>query len=986
MKFPSRTFKLFLFFFLSGAFDSVAQSNHEAAANRWVDSVFRSLSEDQRIAQLMVMRLSGFDPVSKTPVYFDSLVESMVERYNIGGVCLFQGSPYRQAVILNRIQGMAQTPVMVCIDGEWGLGMRMTDTVMGLPRQMMLGAIADTSLIYRYGQLVASQCRRMGIHVNYAPVADVNNNPNNPVINDRSFGENKFVVAEYAYQYMKGMQDGGVMACAKHFPGHGDVAVDSHLDLPVINKSRAQLDSLELYPFRRLFSAGIGSVMVAHLYIPAIDQRSNRATSLSDKAIDGLMRNELGYQGLTFTDALEMQGVSKFFPEGQSAVESLIAGNDMLCLPGDVPKAIAAIKEAIVKKRLSLDALNGHCKKVLRAKYDYVLNRTQPISTERITQDLNLGVAELRREIAQKALTVLAMDSLRSLDFSSIASRNASVSFVGIGLRSENVFSSRLKLDFGANQYFFDYSKDAKEAELLFRAVAAQKKPVIIGVHGFSRAPANNFGISKPALELVRRLQQLDQAVTVVFGNPYAIRNFCESGNLIACYEDDSITHSVAAEFFMRKFSASGRLPVRVCEKYPAGSGIKTAAAWSAPVRPPVLYRKEALLSRVDSIARVAIEKGATPGCVVLVLKDGKIVYNKAFGHTRYDARQSVGVDMVYDMASITKICATTLAVMRLYDEGGIDINKTIGHYLPWTVGTNKESLTLKKLLLHEGGLVPFISFYKEVIDSDCNPRTGCVSTVCDSFYCVRVADGVFLRRDWQDTMMRRLLESPVSPEQKYVYSDNDFIFLGLIVEAVSGQPLDVFVRQHFYRPMALSTIGFTPRQYVSLNRIVPTEQESCFRQQLLQGDVHDPGAAMLGGVAGHAGLFSSAYDIAALMQMLLDGGVYNGKRYLQPETVGFFTRYQSGISRRGLGFDKPEKDNTGRKEPYPAKYVSGRAFGHTGFTGTCTWADPEHCLVYVFLSNRVTPDGGSNNQLSKLNIRSSIHNVIYEALCNAGM
>lgn len=972
-------------FFLTQPY-SVAQVHPDTAAHHWADSVFRSLTDDQRIAQLMVLRLSGLDPVKKTPVYFDSLAEVMVRRYNIGAVCLFQGSPYRQALILNRLQALAQTPVMVCIDGEWGLGMRMNDTVMNLPKQMMLGAIDDTALIYRYGRLVAAQCRRMGIHVNYAPVVDVNNNPDNPVINDRSFGENKYRVAEYGVQYMRGLQDGGVMACAKHFPGHGDVAVDSHLDLPVINKSRAQLDSLELYPFRRLFASGVGSVMVAHLYIPSLDKRSNRATSISKNAINGLMRNELGYSGLTFTDALEMQGVSKFFPEGQSSAESLIAGNDMLCLPGDVVKSISSIREAIRQKKLSWNDVYAHCKKVLLAKYQYVLNRTLPISTEGITADLNVGIADLRREIARKALTLLSRTDDSALVFSPADSLQHPMAYVGIGISNENRFSARLRKAFGTRAYFFDYKQGAAAADSLFRIVSTGNSKIVLGIHGYNRAPANNFGISKVALDLVTRLQQLDGTATFVFGNPYAIKNFCGAENLIACYEDDAITQDVAADFLERKFTPTGRLPVTVCAQYPSGSGLGAAGAYrlQPPSFLPGLDPKP--LRRIDSIANAAIEKGATPGCVVLVLKDGKIAYHKAFGQTRYDKGLPVTVDMVYDMASVTKICATTLALMRLYDEGRIELNNTIGHYLPWTRSSDKASLTLRQLLLHQGGLVPFIPFYKEVMDSDCNPRTGCISTVCDSLYCTRVAEGVYLRRDWQDTLLRRLLESPVSREEKYVYSDNDFIFLGLVVEAVSGQTLDAFVQQKFYRPMALSSIGYNPRQYVASGRIVPTEQEACFRRQLLQGDVHDPGAAMFGGVAGHAGLFSTAYDIAALMQMLLNGGIFKDRRYLKEETVRMFCAYQSGISRRGLGFDKPEKDNATRKEPYPATYVSPRAFGHTGFTGTCTWADPEYGLVYVFLSNRVMPEGGANNKLSKLNIRSSIQDAIYEAVRKPGV
>ena len=330
---------ILLFLAFSFAKNSHAQSN-ASKAEAWADSALKTLSEDERIAQLMILRLSSYDFKTKTPLYFDSLVAQKVKQYNIGGICLFQGAPAKLAAIVNNLQGMAKTPLMVCIDGEWGVGMRLFDDVQALPHQMMLGAVQDKNIIYQYGKLVAEQCKKLGITVNYAPVVDINNNPNNPVINDRSFGEDKYKVAAYGIEYMKGMQDAGVMACAKHFPGHGDVAVDSHLDLPVINKTMQQLDSLELYPFKEIFDAGVGSVMVAHLYIPAIDSTANRATSISKKNVAGLMRNELGYQGLTFTDALEMQGVQKFFPGGEASVQSIIAGNDMLCLPTDVEQTI----------------------------------------------------------------------------------------------------------------------------------------------------------------------------------------------------------------------------------------------------------------------------------------------------------------------------------------------------------------------------------------------------------------------------------------------------------------------------------------------------------------------------------------------------------------------------------------------------------------------------------------------------------------------
>ena len=390
---------------LQGLLPAAAQVT-STRSSLWADSVYNTLSNDERIGQLMVVRLSTMDGKTKKVTFYEKEVDSLIQQYNIGGICVFQGSPVKQAEIINKLQAKAKTPVLMCIDAEWGVGMRMIDSVLPLPRQMMLGAMQDETVVYQYGRLVGEQCKRIGLQVNYAPVVDVNNNPNNPVINDRSFGEDKYKVARYGIAYMRGMQDVGVMACAKHFPGHGDVDVDSHYDLPVINKSVAQLDSLELYPFRQIFNAGIGSVMVAHLFIPSIDDTKNRATSLSPANVNGLMRNTLGYQGLTFTDALEMQGVKKFFPNGEASVLSLIAGNDMLCLPGDVPEAIAKIKEAIAAKRLTWADIELHCKKVLQSKFDYGLGDYTPINLHNLTEDLNAGVPAMRKLVAENAITL----------------------------------------------------------------------------------------------------------------------------------------------------------------------------------------------------------------------------------------------------------------------------------------------------------------------------------------------------------------------------------------------------------------------------------------------------------------------------------------------------------------------------------------------------------------------------------------------------
>ncbi len=944
-----------------------AQSFYEKTpeAERWVKKKFRKLSKDQRIAQLMIIRAHS----NLGPEHVAQVAE-LIRKYNVGGLCFFQGGPVRQAILTNYYQSIAKTPLMMAIDGEWGLGMRL-DSVISFPRQLMMGAVPDAQLVYRFGNAVGEQCKRLGIQVNYAPVVDINNNPLNPVINDRSFGEDKYKVALYGVQYMKGMQDKGVMACAKHFPGHGDVSVDSHKDLPVINKTRAQLDELELYPFRELIKAGVGSMMIAHLSIPAIDTTTNLPTSLSVKNVTGLLRQELGYQGISFTDALEMQGVAKFFPKGDASVRSLIAGNDMLCLPGDIPGSIAKVKEAIKQGQLTWEIINARVKKVLLAKYHLGLNHLSPIDIAHLVDDLNQHTNQLKQLIVSNALTLLRRNNSMLLPLHA-----TKVAYIGIGVAKPNVFAARLKQDYNADLYFFD-EKSNNAADILQKL--AGYDAVVMGLHNYNRVPANDFGLSTATRDFISRLQQ-SNTISFVFGNPYALKYIANAQNLVACYENDDITQDAAADLLQGKIQAKGKLPVTVGDQLKFGEGI-TYNDYFPPTNPSAVGMRAEALDRIDRIAADAIEKGAAPGCVVLVAKDGKLVYNKAFGYTGSDKQTPMRTEDVFDLASVTKVSATTVSIMKLYEEGKISLDKTLGDYLPWTKGTNKAGLKLSDILLHQAGLVPFIPFYREVIDTATGkPLPQYFSTIRDAHHQYRVAEGLFLRNDWEDTLYHRILQSKVNAPGTYVYSDNDFIFLGKIVEAVSGMSLDEYARTNFYAPLHMPSTTFKPWERMPLQTIVPTEDEKHFRRQLLHGDVHDEGAAMFGGVAGHAGLFSNAYDLAQLYQMLLNGGELNGTRFLQKATVDKFTAYNSTVSRRGLGFDKPEKDNATRKEPYPSASVSPATFGHTGFTGTCVWVDPQYKLVYIFLSNRVNPTR-NNNKLSQLNVRSNIQEAIYQAI-----
>ncbi len=546
------------------------------AAKKWVKQQFDSLTVDEKIAQLMVIRAHS----NLGPEHVQQVTD-IIKKYNVGSLCFFQGGPARQVNLTNYYQSIAKTPLMICIDAEWGLGMRL-DSIINFPHQLMMGATTDPNLIYQMGNTVGFQCKRMGINVNYAPVVDVNNNPENPVINDRSFGENKYKVATFGVQYMKGLQAENVMACAKHFPGHGDVAVDSHLDLPVINKSIKSLDSLELYPFKEMIKAGVGSVMMAHLYIPAIDTTVHLATSLSSKAVDGLLKKQLGFKGITVTDGLEMKGISKFFPDGEASMMALVAGNDMLCLPTDIEGTIAKTKQAIADKKLSWKQIDASVRKILLVKYNMGLNHYQPVDTRNLVADLNVETKYIKTEVARNAITLLN-DNNQVIPLKA----ERKIAYIAIGVSKENAIATRLKSEVNSDNYFFsgevnavitketiepqtgakkiDTIGDRQSAEELITLLKHKMyDAIVIGVHNYSRRPANNYGLSKASVYLINELQQQANTATLFFGNPYAMKVSSNAPNLIACYEDDEIVQQAAADILVGKAKAVGTLPVSI--------------------------------------------------------------------------------------------------------------------------------------------------------------------------------------------------------------------------------------------------------------------------------------------------------------------------------------------------------------------------------------------------------------------------------------
>ncbi len=556
-------------------------------AKHWVDSVFNQLTNDEKIAQLMIVRAHsnlGKDHVTK--------VTELIQKFNVGGLCFFQGGPVRQANLTNYYQQLSRTPLMICIDAEWGLGMRL-DSVKLFPKNFALGAIQNDSIIYKVGNAIGEQCKRLGVHVNFAPVVDVNNNPENPVINDRSFGENKDNVANHGVQYMKGLQDAGVMACAKHFPGHGDVAVDSHLDLPIINKSLTELDSLELFPFKKLIKANVGSVMMAHLYVPSIDSTPNLATSLSPKAVKDLLKHDLNFKGLSFTDGLEMKGVTKYFPNSEISVQSLIAGNDVLLLPEDIELSIKKIDSAIVDGRICKKEFEKSVKKMLFAKYNLGLHQPQIIETKNLVDDLNKNTASLLNEIAANSITTVKQAddfSFSLVEQENLKKQKLNIVHVSLGNGAENEFAKKMKEDWNAKTLYFKINSpintqlvdsieprtgkkfNDKEDKFLYAQQVIdsciQKSKfdiIIVSVQSYNRRPANNFGLGEADIYLMKKLAEQSNSISFFFGNPYVIKNICGSNNIISCYDENNETQQNAAAILKGKLKPVGKLPVIVC-------------------------------------------------------------------------------------------------------------------------------------------------------------------------------------------------------------------------------------------------------------------------------------------------------------------------------------------------------------------------------------------------------------------------------------
>lgn len=952
--------------------------------DQWVDSIFNSLSIDEKIGQLiMVPAYSG-----KGENHILQLIK-LIKENKIGGAIAMQGGPMRHANMANRLQAASETPLLMAIDAEYGLSMRL-DSCIRYPYGFAIGATQNDSLIFKLGADLGKQCKRLGIHINFAPVADVNSDPLNPVIGFRSFGDDPVRVFQIAVPYALGLQSQQVLATLKHFPGHGDTQKDSHFSLPVISHNRARLDSVELFPFRKAIGFGIGGVMAGHLSVPALDS-SGVAASVSKIMVKDLLIGRYGFEGLIVTDAMNMKGAKERQDGADECVKALIAGNDLLEFVVDPPKVIAAVKKAIANGQITVGEIGLKCKKVLMVKRWAGLNHYAPVNPENLYHDLNLSSYRMTlRDIVQRSLTVLQntdqLLSLKRLDTLRIAT-------LSIGRGNITGFQRSIGRYTQADHFFI--AKDADVA-LVGNLMAQLKKYnlIVAGLNNLGNFASSNYQITKTQQYVVQQVANLGKSVIVLFGNPY-ILNYLDGAEkakgLIVAYQESTESQDLAGQLLFGAFGAQGKLPVTVNGNYRSNDGIATLFAnrFKYTLPEELGIDSSYLKKKIDSLVSIGLSHKAFPGCQVFLAMKGKVFFEESYGYHTYSGECPMKQDDIFDFASLTKILAPLPALMRLTDEKKFFVNKRMSDYLPDWKGSNKQGLIIADVLSHQSRLKPGILFWTKTVDADGNFKPGYFSKDSTARYPLRVSKELYIIAGFRDSVYAMIKKSPLLNRKRYAYSDLGFIVFPMIIGPLVHKDYETYLKDLFYRPLGAYSLTYRPYLYRPIDQIVPEEKDDEFRKDLIQGFVHDESAAVLGGVSGNAGLFGTIGDAAKLMQMYLNYGTYGGDRYISEKTIKDWTRrhFEKLHNRRGYGFDKPYPDNNLKKigDAYPAPLCSDESFGHSGFTGTFAWADPVTGILFLFFSNRIYPKR-TNNLINQLNLRELIQQEAYKMALNGNL
>ena len=954
-----------------------------AKNQQWVDSVYNTLSDRERAAQLFIPMV---DP--RSGATSKATISKWVKTEKMGGLLFSKGSMEEYATMTNYAQSIADVPVLMSFDGEWGLSMRIKDTPR-FPYNMGLGAISDEKLLYEYGREMARECRLLGIHVNFAPVLDVNSNPSNPVIGYRSFGEDPARVSRLGIAYSRGLEEGGVMSVSKHFPGHGDTSVDSHKALPTVSHDRTTLNMVDLLPFNQYIDARLSGVMVGHLSVPALDKTGTPA-SLSKVITTDLLRDKMGFEGLIFTDALAMKGANSSI---NNCVAALMAGADVLLGSSSPSKDLDAVMAALKSGKITSKMIETRCKKMLAYKYALGLTVEKPINISGLESRINSSTAEaVNRKLSAALMTIVRNDS-KLLPIRGLAER--SIAVVNLGASSNEIFSQFCRKY--ANVKVYSTSGGLSASTL---SAIKNHDVVIVGVFNDKAAQKQAFA----------QLKSIPNMVPVFFMNPYEMAEFGASLNglktLVLAYDDTRYIREYAAQAIFGGIEVSGRLPVNLKGIAPLGTGVKLKKSRLGYTTPEAIGLNPNLEARVDDLVNQGLKTKAFPGCQVLVAKDGNVIINKSYGTLDFEEKKEVTDETLYDLASVSKATGTLSGVMRAYDEGLFELDAPVSEYIEPLQGGDKSRITVRQLLYHESGMPAAVNMFNMMMDTatydgkliqnaqsptysikiengayghkDAKLRRDITSPEATDGFTLAAADGIYVGQATMDTIMSRIYNIKLRDTKKYNYSCLNFCLLMNMEEWLTGRPHNEWVDETIFAPLGAFHTGYRPLDRWSKSDIAPTEKDNFLRRQLVWGYVHDETANFSGGVQGNAGLFSNANDLAKLCQMWLNGGEYGEERLLSEETVELFTTSKSSTCRRGLGFDKPDKRN--EKNSPTCREASAATFGHTGFTGTCFWVDPQSQLIYIFLSNRVHTTR-NNSAFSKLNIRPRIFSEVYKAM-----
>ncbi len=941
---------------------NVLITHDSLAQKKWVDSIMSGMSVKDKIAQLfMVAAYSNKD------ASHENQVRKWIVENKVGGLIFMQGTPYKQAVLNNEYQSLSLIPLLIGFDGEWGLNMRL-DSTYKFPWNLTIGAIRDNNLIEKAGKRIGQHCKRLGIHINFAPVVDINTNPLNPIIGNRSFGSDKYNVTEKAKHFTNGMQSENVLACAKHFPGHGETDKDSHKTLPTVNLNKDRLFEIELFPYHTLINEGVASVMTAHLNVPALEKNPNIPSSMSYTIVTDLLKNQFHFNGLIFTDALNMKGASQFKLPGQLELAAFLAGNDVLLFSEYASIAIDTLFNAYQRNEFDDERLNHSVRKILNAKYKAGLYNPKPIELEHLQSDLvQIEDEVLNRKLFDNAITLVENNGAYPVE-----NLEQKIGYYALGGDDGTPFFEMLR----------KYA-DVRKISSIARDRLKQFDLIIIGYHKSDTHPWKQFQMTEDEVKVLDAISNNTKTILAVFTSPYAllkIKDFKKFDNIVVAYQNASIAQELTAQKIFGALKTNGTLPVVINDNMPFGKGFqKDAIGRLSYGLPEEVGMSSMKLNKIDSVAKLIIDKKMAPGMQILIARHGKVVYQKAFGYFTYDSLHPVDNYTLYDLASVTKITAGLPMVMKAYEDGKITLDETLGQAFPQLTQSNKKDITFREALSHKSGMIAWIPYYKRTLDSlTKKPLPFYYSNNYSDTYSIQVAKDLYVNKAIKDTIWNRMILSDMK-SKSYRYSDLFFTLYKDFVERNYQTELDKIVETEFYKPLGAYTLTYNPLQKFDLNRIAPTEEDHYFRYQHLQGHVHDMAAALLGGVSGHAGLFGDANDVAKMMQMYLQNGFYGGKQYFKKSTIETFNfrYYAKEKNRRGLGFDKPQLD---KDEKATCGCVSESSFGHSGFTGNYIWADPESGILYVFLSNRTYPTM-DNNKMVKSNIRTEIQKLIQEAM-----